>query len=163
MGLDLFAYDFFGTAFVREGRTDAQWRQVIGRELLRPRATRAALQSALTDLTGRAPRIFEPAQPGDTGAYAARGGRPFALAYGAAGGWGSLRYPYQAFVVAFRPAESGIPGVSGWGQGAGGYGVGAIEYASLDMSAGQVTDGQIMAEITKNIPIACTAWTRLSN
>lgn len=107
--LDLIAGDFFGSRLMRRpGQGDAAFRGAILRELLRERATRQALASALTDLTGTAPRIFEPTRPADTGAW---GG---ALGYGAAGGWGSLALPFQCFVQVRRPSGQGIAGVEGY-------------------------------------------------
>jgi hypothetical protein len=112
--LDLIAGDFFGPWLRRRtGQGDDAFRAAIGRELLRERATRGALAAALTDLTGRAPAIFEPSRPADTGAWG------MALGYGvagggAAGGYGSLALPFQCFVTAWRPAGAGIAGVAGY-------------------------------------------------
>lgn len=107
--LDMIAGDFFGTRLVRRaGQGDAAFRAAILRELLRERATRAGLVGALSDLTGNAPRIFEPSRPADTGAW----GR--AWGYGVAGGWGSLALPFQCFVQVRRPSGQGIAGVAGY-------------------------------------------------
>jgi hypothetical protein len=156
--LDLVSQDCFAGALPRRfGESDTAFRARIQRELLRDRATRPAMVSVLTDLTGRAPVIFEPARPADTGAWG------IALGYGAAGGWGSLMLPFQAFITAFRPLGSGVPLVSGWGQPAGGYGTGTIEYASLAMVQSQVTDDDINAAIARTTPVATIAWTRISD
>jgi len=155
--LDMIARDFFGRRVARRvAEGDTAFRVRIRRELLRDRGTRAALSSTLTDLTGRVPIIFEPARPADTGAWGT------ALAYNTQGGWGTLSLPFQAFVTAFRPAGSGIATVAGWGTPPGGYGAGAIQYASLAMVQGQVTDADILAAITDTIPAATTAWTRIT-
>jgi hypothetical protein len=107
--LDMIAGDFFGARLVRRpGQGDTAFRAAILRELLRERATRAALTAVLTDLTGAAPRIFEPARPADTGAWGQ------ALGYGVAGGWGSLALPFQCFVQVRRPSGQGIAGVEGY-------------------------------------------------
>lgn len=156
--LDMIARDCFGTRLLRlAGQSDNAFRNRIQRELLRPRATRAALVAVLSDLTGRAPVIFEPARPADTGAWALASG------YGAAGAWGSLMLPYQCFVTAFRPHGNGIALVAGWGASAGGYGCGAMEYASLDMVQGQVTDADINAAVAGVMPVASIAWMRITN
>jgi hypothetical protein len=156
--LDLIAQDCFGGRLVRaSGQTDAAFRAIIQREMLRERGTRAAVVSVLTDLTGRAPVVFEPARPADTGGWG------LALGYGAGGGWGNLGLPFQCFVTAFRPGGAGIPTVAGWGAGAGGYGAGAVEYASLSMLQGAVTDSDINAAIAGVMPVAAIAWTRISS
>lgn len=156
--LDLVSQDFFAAALPRRtGESDAAFRVRIQRELLRDRATRPAMVGMLSDLTGRPPVIFEPMRPADTGAYGV------ALAYGTAGGWGSLRLPFQSFITAFRPLDAGVPLVTGWGQGAGGWGVGAAEYASAAMVQAQVSDGDINAAVARTIPVATIAWTRISD
>jgi hypothetical protein len=154
--LDMAARDFFGARLPRRWHeADADYAARIRAALLQPRATRAALSDVLTRLTGRAPAIFEPTQPGDTGAWG------MALAYGTAGGWGSLALPLQSFVTAYRPHGTGIGNVAGWGGGPGGYGVGAIEYAALAMISGQVTDAEINAAIAGTLPVTGIAWTRI--
>lgn len=156
--LDLVSQDCFAAALPRRtGESDAAFRARIRQELLRARATRPALIGVLTDLTGRTPVIFEPARPADTGAYGV------ALGYGVAGGWGSLALPFQCFVTAFRPLGAGVPMVSGWGSGAGGWGGGAIEYASRPMVEAQVADADITAAIARTLPAATIAWTRISD
>ena len=156
--LDMIAADFFGTRLQRRfGQGDNPWRTRILAEMRRDRATRAALVSVLTDVTGRAPAVFEPARPADTGAWNQVNG------YGVAGGWGSLLLPYQVFVTAYRPVGVGIATVAGWGSGAGGYGAGAIEYAGAAMLAGQVTDADIAAAAAGVMPAASIAWLRITN
>jgi len=156
--LDLISRDFFAANLPRRfGETDAAFRARIQAALLAPRATRPALIAALTALTGRAPVVFEPSRPDDTGAYGT------ALGYGVAGGWGSLLLPFQVFVTAFRPLGTGVPRVGGWGSGAGGWGGGAMQYVSLAMVQSQVSDADIDAAIVGTVPVAVTAWTRISN
>ena len=106
----------------------------------------------LTDLTGRSPVIFEPARPADTGAYAGP-----TLAYGTAGGWGSVVLPFQCFVTAHRPHGSGIATLAGYGT------PGPLARAELDMVTGQVTDTDIMAAIASVLPAGATAWTQITN
>jgi hypothetical protein len=163
--LDLISQDFFAAALPRRfGETDSAFRARIQAEMLRPRATRAAVIGELVNLTGRTPVVFEPARPADTGAY----GKAQSLGYCVAGGWGSLLLPFQFFVTAYRAIGTGVPLVAGWGHastanGAGGWGVGAIEYASLAQVQSQVTDADIDAAIAGTVPVAVTAWTRISN
>ena len=49
------------------------------------------------------------------------------------------------------------------GWSAGGYGRGAIEYASLEMVQGQVTDDDIYAAVADVLPVAAIGWTRITN
>jgi hypothetical protein len=53
--------------------------------------------------------------------------------------------------------------VAGWGCATGAYGFGTIEYASLAMVQGQVTDSDIAAAIADVLPVAAIAWTRIEN
>ena len=161
--LDVIAQDFFGSRLTRQGRTDGAFRSSLQLELLRERGTRAAVVSVLEDLTGRQPRIFEPALVSDTGGYGSRVTPATGLGYGCAGGWGSTGLPYQCFITAFRPSGIGISTVAGWGTQGGGYSVGAIEYGSLVMMQAQVTDAHIYAAIAEVIPAATIGWTQISN
>lgn len=163
--LDMIAADFFGAAIRRaENQSDASFRALIIINLFRERATRAGIVKVLQDLTGRTPAVFEPLRPLDTGAYSAPNS-----GYGMAGGYGSMLLPFQAFVTAFRPSGSGIPNVGGYGgtaggPGPGGYGVPSeIEYASLDMIQGAVTDADIYTAIDSVKPVGTILWTRISS
>jgi hypothetical protein len=162
--LDVIARDYFGRRLVRTpGQADGPFRQRILAELLRERGTRAAIVSVLEDLTGRSPVVFEPARATDTGAYGTTAGGWSGLAYGAAGGWGSLILPFQVFVTAYRPIGSGIAFVAGWGSGCGGYNAGALEYGNLAMLQGQVTDADIAAATAGVLPIATIGWLQITN
>lgn len=162
--LDIVAQDFFGQDLVRRaGEGDASLRHRIQLEIFRERATRAAVGLVLSDLTGRMPEIFEPTRPADTGAYGGANVATVGLAYGLAGGWGSMLLPFQCFVTAYRPIGTGIATVAGWGIPVGAYGFGAIEYATADMVAGQVTDQDITRAVASVIPTATTAWLRISS
>lgn len=162
--LDVIAQDFFGPHMQRaSGQQDDAFRSRIQLGLFRERGTRTALNAVLHDLTGRTPVIFEPRRTGDTGGYGSVRGGGSGLAYGLAGGWGSLTLPFQCFVIAYRPAGTGIAFVNGWAEGAGGYGIGAFEYADLAMVHGQVTDSDIYSAVAGVVPAASIAWTAISN
>jgi hypothetical protein len=162
--LDLIATDFFGSGLDRRvGENDDSYRHRILVELIRERGTRQAVISSLLDQTGRPPAVFEPANTLDTGGYGSISGHASGIAYGTAGGWGSLNLPFQFFVTAYRPVSVGIGSVSGWGCGGGGYGLGSLEYANLIMMQGQVTDADICASITDILPVGVIAWTRISS
>jgi hypothetical protein len=162
--LDIAAADYFGDqARRRTDESDAQFRTEIMHDLVRDHGTRSSVVQILLDLTGQAPVIFEPAYPLDTGGYAGTSGVGGGVAYGVAGGWGSLQLPFQFFVTAYRPIGSGIALVAGWNSGLGGYGVGAIEYADLSMIQGQITDDDINAGIASVLPVAVIGWTRITS
>jgi hypothetical protein len=156
--LDIAAYDFFGTNLQRKnGQSDDLFRNTIKTNLFRERGTRKAINDILEDLTGKTPFIFEPARPADTGAY----GGP-TLGYGAAGGYGSLSLPYQAFVTAYRPDGAGIPYIAGYSSTPSGYSVASRgEYASQTMITGSVTDSQIYAAIASVKMEGTIVWVRL--
>lgn len=158
--LDMIAADFFGTDLQRQAnQSDARFRARIIVNLIRERGTRNAIIRVLTDLTGRAPTIYEPQRPLDTGAYSATHS-----GYGAAGCYGSMLLPYQAFVVARRQASSGIPYVAGYGVSTGGYGVASRgDYASISDVVGFISDDDIYAAIDSVKPIGTTVWTRIES
>ena len=156
--LNMIALDFFGRRVRRRvAEADGAFRVRVLREIRRERGTRGAIVSALIDLTGRAPVVFEPARPADTGAWNGQVG------YGVAGRWGSLMLPRQCFVTAFRPAGQGIALVSGWGGGIGGYGVGAVCWADRAAIGGQVTDADVAAAVADVMPAASVAWLQIQS
>jgi hypothetical protein len=148
--LDSAAFDFFGDTLPRwPDETDAAYLIRIEQEMLRPRGTRAAVILALTELTGTAPIVFEPALTSDTGGYTLGG-----VGYGVAGGYGNLMLPYQAFVTATRPVGGGIAQLAGYGTG------GYLAYGNLP--AVQM-DAQIYATVAATTPIGTVAWTRITS
>ncbi len=150
--LDLIADDLFGTTLARfSGEVDVVFRGRLRTNILRARGTRQSLLDALQDLTGRAAIVFEPACASDTGGYSTG-----ALAYGAAGAYGSLSLPFQFFVTAHRPLGVGIPLVGGYG------GPGPLAYANLGWIAVEVTDADILTTIVGVIPVGSIAWTRIA-
>jgi hypothetical protein len=162
--LDMIASDYFGLRVARgAGEADDGLRARISIELRRERGTRAAVVAAVADLTGQAPAIFEPSRSTDTGGWGAAGGPGTGIGYGAAGGWGSLSLPFQFFVTAYRPAGRGIAEVGGWGDPAGGYGVGAVEYVAASGLSGGVTDAAVYAAIADVLPVGAIAWTHITN
>ena len=158
--LDLIALDFFGNNLPRKlQESDNSYRLRIVATLLRAKVTRPAMIAVLTNLTGRAPKIFEPARPADTGAYSIS-----TSGYGVAGGYGSLMLPAQFFMTAFRPAGSGIPFVAGYGSPSSGYSTPSRgEWASLSEIEGFVTDNDIYSTIAATVAEGVTAWTQLSD
>jgi hypothetical protein len=168
--LDMLSADFFGGFLPRRtGETDALFNARIGREMFREKGTRAGLIAAIEDLTGLIPAVFEPAYTMDTGGYGSHGMTAGTnLAYGAAGGYGSLALPFQFFVTVERPTGQGVASVAGYGKIGGfngmpgGYGVGAIEYANPSMFVPQVTDQDILNVINDVRPAATIAWVKIA-
>jgi hypothetical protein len=165
--LDLIAVDYFGSGLRRRvGEADTAFGVRIRAALLREAATRSAIASGLQDLTGIVPVIFEPANCMDTGGYGTAAGDPAlqstGLAYGQAGGWGSLNLPYQVFVTATRPLVPGVAMLAGYGTFGGGYGQGSLGYVALSLLPGQVTDTEIQDTLRDLLPINAVAWLRIN-
>ncbi|MCE9565857.1 MAG: hypothetical protein K8U57_27850 [Planctomycetes bacterium] len=158
--LDLISFDFFGANLPRRTQEmDAAFRNRILAALFPEKATRHGLVRTLEILTGRTPWVFEPARPADTGAYNTN-----TMGYGAAGGYGSVLLPFQAFVVAYRPTSQGIPYIAGYGNSPGAYSTPSqIEYANPGLVLGAVQDADIYAAIDGVKPVATTIWTRISS
>ena len=152
--LDLIAWDFFGSRFLRRsGEADAIFQGRILVELLRPRATRGAVIEAVTDLTGVAPLVCEPWNTNDCGAYGIG-----TSGYGVAGCYGSISLPNQIFLTVQRPPGAGVPNVGGYGVGGLiGYGV-AGELADLSQMAGPIPDSEIYETIAQTVAAGITAW-----
>lgn len=151
--LDLVCLDFFGSQLSRRlGEPDAALRGRIDNEMLRSRATRESVASALLELTGNPVSIFEPRRPADCGGYCAGG-----AGYGVAGGWGNLSLPFQFFVTVPRPSGGGIATVAGYGTG------GPLVYASAGQIGQPISDADIYGAIPPLLPTATTAWCRLTD
>jgi len=161
--LDAIARDFFARRLRRRaGEADADYATRIRRALRRERGTRRAVIESLTDLTGLAPDVFEPARPADTGAWGTR--FAFAAADGAAcaGRWGSLNLPFQCLVTARRPGGVGIARLGPWGGNTGGWGSGGTVWAASAMLSGPVSDADIRAAVTDVLPAGTIAWLRIT-
>jgi hypothetical protein len=164
--LDLISNDYFGSGLARKsGEGDFAYRSRIKTALLREAATRFAVSAGLEDLIGAQPAIFEPANCTDTGSYGALAGDlnipGTGMAYGQAGGWGSLVLPLQFFVTATRPAMPGVGMLAGYGTPSGGYGTGAISYIDLALLPGRVSDEDIQTTLRSLLPVNAVAWLRI--
>jgi hypothetical protein len=94
--LDIAAADYLGGVLPRRaGEADAAYSARIRGNLLTKRATRAGVVQALTNLTGRSPRVFEPLNATDTGGYNVN------LGYNTAGGYGIGPGGYGAAPLVF--------------------------------------------------------------
>lgn len=169
INLDIISSDFLGNTLTRRaGEQDGQYRSRIKAALFQEQGTRRAVSNALLALNGAEPVIFEPRNVMDTGGrYVAGSGRYTGLAYGKAGGYGSYRLPFQAFIQTKSPSGVAIAGVQGYGSkvpntgsGAviGGYGVGAIEYGSGSQLLTTASDQEAYDTINAVKPIASIMW-----
>lgn len=161
--LDLAAFDFLGLTLRRSpGQTDASFRTRLVKAILQPRVTRAGMVSAVTNLTGRAPVIFEPWSCQDAGGWDTG-----FCGWDTSGGWGELDLPAQVFIIAYRTGVRGVPNVSGLdgdGTGAwasGGWDAGSIEWIDDTLIGGAVMDSDIYAEINHTRPTGSIAWVNL--
>src|SRR5579871_1851570 len=122
--LDVWSLDFLGRNLLRNGATDDAYRALIKATILKERVTRAGMSTAIATLTGNVPKIFEPWNPGDCGAYSSieKGQLYGQMGYGVGqGGYGSIDLPGQVFMQVVRGASSGVPNATGYGGYAGGY------------------------------------------
>jgi hypothetical protein len=164
--LDLIAIDYFGYELSRKtNEVDFSYRNRIQATLLQEAATRSAVETGLQGLTGTLPAIFEPANCMDTGSYGAAARTAnmpgTGMAYGQAGGWGSLQLPLQFFVAVTRPPTPGVGMIAGYSTSIGGYGDGAISYVDLSLLPGHVTDVDIQAMLCRLLPVNAVAWLRI--
>jgi hypothetical protein len=149
--LDLASQDFLGGRLQRRAQEgDDAFRGRLLAAMQRQRATRDALMLAVERVTGTTPWVFEPWRPADTGAW-----NNGSIAYGVAGGWGSLAMPGQVLVIAKRPRGTGCALLAGYSTG------GNLAYAGNTMISAQVPDSEILAAITDAMPSGAMAWTRL--
>ena len=165
--LDMISVDFFGPAITRKpNESDLSFRERIQAALLREAATRSAVSSGIERLLGTQPFIFEPANCMDTGSYGTLSPSSdtpgTGLAYGCAGGWGSLALPLQFFVTATRPPTSGVNMLAGYGTPNGGYGEGVISYVDLSLLPGHVTDQDVQSTLCSLLPVNAVAWLRIN-
>lgn len=164
--LDLHAFDYLGATLTRRVQeSDASFLTRVQAALFPAANTRAALIARLTALTGNAPTVFEPQQPGDTGAYGYGG-----LGYGVAGAYGSLLLPFQAFVTVKRPAAQGVPLLAGYTGNALspvyaplGYGSGLGSYIDIAQAFSGVTDADIYQTVANVEPAGSIIWTRITS
>jgi len=157
--LDMAAADYCGAALLRRtGEADASYSLRIRANVLAPKATRAAVSQALTNLTGRAPVIFEPLNATDTGGY-----NMFDLGYNVAGGYGSPNLPFAFLVTAYRPNATPVSNAGGYSTGPGGYDAAPMFYADTAVLPGAISDADIYAATAAVLPVSTIAWMNISN
>lgn len=137
----------------RSNETDEPFAQRASAEILRPRATRPALERLLTDEGATPFGIFEPGRPADTGGYGV------AMGYDVGGAYGSLLTPNQVFLDVTRPYAGGIASTGGYGIALG-YDSGGGAWRSKSEIKGGITEGEFMASVASVMPAGGTAWVR---
>ena len=136
--IDLWASDFLGTSLPRKpNESDASYIQRIQIAVFQKRATRPAMMAVLTQLTGRAPIIFEPNRPLDTGCLGANTG---VASFCGVARMGSLACPYGALITAYRPRVTG-------GSAGAAY-CNAIMISALNTPLSQSYTGSLAAEVS---------------
>lgn len=163
--VDLWASDFLGATLPRrQGESDAAYVLRIQIALFQQRATRPAMQAVLTNLTGRAPVIFEPANPYDSGCLGKNQG---VHSFFGVARYGSIACPFGALITAYRPQVSG--GLAGAAYmnatpisafhtvSPHGY------FGSLALEQTLATDADILAAINATRPVATNIGVYISN
>lgn len=186
--LDLYAYDYLGlTLQRRKGEQDDSWRPRIGKEILRERVTRAGVQQAVADLTGKTPVMFEPWNTGDTGAWSSRTTQTWGRMAWASrtaglkgqGLWGSRNMSNVAFITAYRPGVFNVPNIGGWASrtapkawSLGGWSfrfgtatssIGSFAFITKTQAAGTISDQDIYDTINANKPTGVTVVALLTS
>lgn len=155
--LDLAAFDFFGLRIKRRpSQEDDSFRAVIRKEVLRPRATRPAMQAALEDLTGTNVQIFEPYYPHDTGGWDTYG-----LAFDQNGGFGSRDMPYQMLIHVDQPIGAGVPNVAGLDTSYMAWDGGYASWIDISAITGPVTDQDIYDTVEATRAAGVTCWVNI--
>lgn len=152
--LDIISTDFFGTNLPRlTNETDGAFQARILANLFVRGPTRANMVNVLTLLTGKAPDIFEPSNPTDSGGWSAAG-----FYWGAQGGWGSPR-PYQCLLTIYRP-DTALVSLAEWATYTffwGAYGA----WSSDQLTA--ITDAALIAAVEATRPVGTTVWMRIAS
>ncbi|MDE1009658.1 MAG: hypothetical protein OSB38_28765 [Paraburkholderia fungorum] len=103
--IDIWASDFLGSSLPRKpNESDASYIARIKIAIFQQRATRPAMISVLTQLTGRVPIIFEPTRPLDSGCMGANTG---VASFCGVSRMGSIAAPFSCLITAFRPLVTG--------------------------------------------------------
>jgi len=81
------------------------------------------------------------------------------MAYGMAGGYGSLGMAYQALVNAYLPTQAGIPLVAGYGVPTGAYNTASrAEYSSIANAQESVALAAIYTAVDSVRPAGTVIW-----
>lgn len=136
--IDLWAADFFGGNLPRKpNESDASYIARIQYTIFQQKATRPAMINVLTQLTGRAPIIFEPSRPLDSGCLGANTG---VNSFCGVARMGSIGCPFSALITAYRPLVTG-------GSAGAAY-CNAIAISALNTPLSQSYTGSLAAEVS---------------
>lgn len=154
INLDLISKDYLGDSLPRRvDENDDSYRIRIIVNIVRPRATKQAMEIALFELTGYVPLIIEPWNVFDHGSY-----RNLPLAYGVRGSYGS-NAPYQAWIYVFTSPYQGLGNYTGYTIPTGGYrdniGISKLYYGSETLIKKIVTNEDIL-QLIENTKVAGT-------
>lgn len=151
--LDIISGDFFGTTLPRlPNEPDGAFRARILANLFIKGPTLRGMNAVLKLITGRAPTIFEPSRPDDSGAWDS------ALYFDAAGGWGDP-LPYQSFVTVYRPAGN-AQDLGEWDTYRFSFDQNA--YWS-DAPVTDVTDASLIAAVESTRALGTVIWMRIAD
>lgn len=136
--IDLWAADFFGGTLPRKpNESDASYIARIQYTIFQQRATRPAMIRVLTQLTGRAPVVFEPNRPLDTGCLGVNSGPN---SFCGIARMGSIAPIYAALITAYRPRVTG-------GSAGAAY-TDAIVISALNTPVSQSYTGSLTAQVS---------------
>ncbi len=163
--IDIWASDFLGSSLPRKpNESDASYIARIKIAIFQQRATRPAMISVLTQLTGRAPIIFEPARPLDSGCMGANTG---VASFCGVSRMGSIAAPFSCLITAFRPLVTGgsagaaYCNAAAWSALATSLSHGYTGSLSEEVTA--ASDADIYAAINATRPIATNIGVSISN
>ncbi len=163
--IDLWAADFFGGTLPRKpNETDASYIARIQYTIFQQRATRPAMMNVLTRLTGRAPIIFEPNRPLDTGCLGVNSGP---ASFCGVARMGSLACPYSALITVYRPQVAGGSAGAAYADAPTWSAMGApLSHGytgSLEAETTTATDSDIIAAINATRPVATNIGVAITN
>lgn len=163
--LDMVSGDYFGANLPRQvSESDASFLARIRANLFVQRTSRPAMVSVLTTLTGHEPLILEPGNPRDMGVM----GVPGSKGYCGVGRMGSMAVPFNALIIAYRPAVTNqiTPGAafaSAPKISAMGTPVSQGYTGSLGLQQSSITDAAIYAAVEATRPAGTTVGVCIKN
>jgi hypothetical protein len=163
--VDIWASDFLGTSLPRKaGESDSAYIARIQISIFQARATRPAMIKVLTQLTGVAPIIFEPARPLDTGCLGANTG---VASFCGVARMGSISCPFSALILAYRPLVNGGSAGAAYSNAAAWSALATpVSHSytgSLSQEITSASDADIYAAINATRPVATNIGVCITN